>query len=70
MIYCKFQSDYYCSNEYISKMCGIDLEELNALEVYTLELLDYRLMVDEDRFYEYDKRIGLCYKEEVESKRP
>lgn len=50
-------------------MCGIDLEELNALEVYTLELLDYRLMVDEDRFYEYDKRIGLCYQEVVEKRK-
>jgi hypothetical protein len=61
MIFCKFQSDFYCSNQYIARMCGIELEELNYLEVYTLQLLDYRLLIDLELFAEYDKRIGACY---------
>ena len=49
-------------------MCGIELQELNSLEAYTLQILDFRIFIDPELFVEYDQRISACYLE-AEAKR-
>ena len=46
----KFQHDDFCLNAELAHVCGIDLEELNGLEKYTLEILDYRVWISEEEF--------------------
>jgi hypothetical protein len=35
-------------------MCSLQLEELNDLELYTLEIIDFKLFIDEKELEEYD----------------
>jgi hypothetical protein len=50
----KFQNDIYTSNKELAFACGIDPQELNELEVYTLALLDFQLFVSEEDFKNFD----------------
>lgn len=49
----KFNEDDFYSNNYYSKVGGISLEETNKLEVAFVELIDYRLFVDEEVYRMY-----------------
>lgn len=49
----KFQDDEFYTNSFYAKVGGIQLEEINALEVKMLQLLDYRLHVSPAEFEGY-----------------
>jgi hypothetical protein len=52
----KFQDDAACKNGYYAKVGGISVEELNEMEAHFLQLLDYRLCVEENVFATYVER--------------
>lgn len=46
MVAAKFHDDEYASNEYYAKVGGISLQELNALELEFLQLLNWKLCIE------------------------
>lgn len=49
----KFHDDEYASNDYFAKVGGIDVQELNALEVEFLQLLNWKLFVADAQYNWY-----------------
>lgn len=49
----KVQDDAYLSNKHYAGMAGVSLQELNALEVTLLRLLQYRCMVTPEEYDQY-----------------
>jgi len=49
----KFNEDDIYSNEFVSKIGGIDFKELNKIEEEFLDLMDFELWVDEKLFLKY-----------------
>lgn len=47
VLFMKFNRDLFYSNDFIAQMCGVRTEELNDLELYTLEIIDFKLYIDE-----------------------
>lgn len=41
---CKFSSDYFFSNSYYGKICGVTALEMNVLELEFLLLMDWRIL--------------------------
>lgn len=56
----KFFDEIYYTNAYYAKVGGLSLKELNLLEIEFLNLIDYRLYVDSDIFFQYRQKILLC----------
>lgn len=52
----KYNEDTYYSNMYYSKVGGLRVQEVNKLEQYFLELLDWKLLVQPE---EYDMYLKL-----------
>lgn len=50
----KFNEDYYDANNYFAKVGGITLVEMNMLEKEFLNLIDFRMWVDEDIYIKYN----------------
>ncbi len=46
----KFISDIYYSNSYYAKVGGVNLEEVNNLELSFLEYIDYKLLIETECF--------------------
>jgi hypothetical protein len=57
----KFNRDHFYSNNFIAQMCGVRTEELNDLELYTLEIIDFKLYIDELSLEEYDQALTNCF---------
>ena len=53
----KYNEDIYFTNEHYAKIGGVPLEELNKLEFYSIEFLDFNLYVSEDIYQKYFKYI-------------
>ncbi|CAD8212765.1 unnamed protein product [Paramecium octaurelia] len=53
----KYQDDDIFKNEYYAKVGGITMWELNDMEEQFLELLDYKLFVQQDLYYQNLKKI-------------
>ena len=51
----KFNEDNFYSNKIYAKICGINKEEINKLEIEFLKLIDFNLFVDEEIFFEYSE---------------
>ena len=49
----KYNEDIYFTNEHYAKIGGVPLEELNKLEFYSIEFLDFNLYVSEDIYQKY-----------------
>lgn len=47
LVLTKFYNDVYFSNQAIAGVCGMSLKDLNAVEEYLLELIDYKLFITE-----------------------
>ncbi|KAI4837795.1 cyclin [Plasmodium brasilianum] len=60
MISAKFFDDLYYSNSFYAKVGGVTTKELNKLEVYFLNLLDYKLYVSSEEYDFYRKYITLA----------
>eukprot|EP01080_Neovahlkampfia_damariscottae_P012211 gene12211-5798_t len=57
MVATKFFDDYFQSNQYFSKIGGIELKEMNRLEVELMKLIQYEFFISKDLFD--------CYLEEI-----
>ena len=54
MIFSKFYDDDYYSNLYWSRIGGISLEDLNNLEIEYLNLLDYNININTEKYEKYN----------------
>ena len=54
----KYNEDVYFTNEHYAKVGGISLEELNYLEYFSFQLLDFNLYISEDIYQKYLKYIS------------
>ncbi len=51
----KFYNDVYFSNDQVASLGGVHYKEMNHLEIYLLQSLDYTLFIDQsefDKFFE------------------
>ena len=55
----KFFNDIYYSNEQIGQLGGIHPSEMNLLEAYMLDMLDYILFIEEEEYSRYQKGLYL-----------
>ena len=53
----KYNEDVYFTNEYYAKIGGISLKELNYLEYFSYQLLDFNLYISDDIYGKYLKYI-------------
>ena len=53
----KFYNDIYYSNSDFAKVCGISSAEINELERYCLDVLDYKLFIGEEQFSKYQQGV-------------
>ena len=56
----KFYDENYFTNTLYAKIGGINIEEMNELEIEFLTLLDYKLYVDYDDFLKYKEKLLYC----------
>jgi len=59
MITHKFFSDDFYSNNYISFVGGINLQEINFLEREFLSIIDYNVNITEEEFKAFDHRLSM-----------
>jgi hypothetical protein len=55
----KFFDEKYFTNEYYSKVGGVTLKEFNSLEIEFLNMINYRLYVDDKVFIQYREKLTL-----------
>jgi hypothetical protein len=55
----KLQDDRYYSNRFYSRVAGVPLEELNALELAALRILNFSLFVSQEEWLKYAMPLGL-----------
>jgi hypothetical protein len=58
----KLNNDYFYGNLTISNLGGIDLDELNALELVFLEMLDFDVHVNENEYQAYEGSLPLFFR--------
>ena len=59
----KYLEDKLYYNNYLARVCGLTLSEMNRLELYTLKLFDYKMYVSDDEYNRYYKILkNLVYK--------
>ena len=49
----KYNEDIYFTNEQYAKIGGVTLQEINDLESFSIDLLDYNLFISEDIYQKY-----------------
>ena len=57
LIAIKYNEDIYFTNKHYAKVGGISLEELNCLEYYTIQLLQFDLYISEEIYQKYVKYV-------------
>mmetsp|Transcript_59504 Transcript_59504/g.153777 ORF Transcript_59504/g.153777 Transcript_59504/m.153777 type:complete len:143 (-) Transcript_59504:399-827(-) len=63
----KFHDDTHYVNSFYAKVGGLSLQELNALELLMLRLLDFRLHVTPEEFEAYRCLLGRAAESEATS---
>ena len=53
----KYNEDLYFTNEQYAKIGGVTLKELNCLEYFSFQLLDFNLYISDDIYQKYLKYI-------------
>ena len=53
----KYNEDLYFTNEQYAKVGGVSVQELNDLELYSIQLLNYNLFISEDIYEKYIQYI-------------
>mmetsp|Transcript_27439 Transcript_27439/g.49984 ORF Transcript_27439/g.49984 Transcript_27439/m.49984 type:complete len:288 (-) Transcript_27439:123-986(-) len=53
----KYNEDTYYSNDYYARVGGLRLQEVNKLEKYVLQLLDWKLLVQPEEHHIYCKLV-------------
>ena len=54
----KYNEDIYFTNEQYAKIGGVSLKEINDLESFSIDFLDYNLFISTDIFDKYYKYIS------------
>ena len=57
LVLTKFYNDVYYSNKDIATVGGVSEEEINRIEEYLLELIDYRLFIREEEYQLYESGL-------------
>jgi len=57
----KCYNDVFYNNQTIAYIGGIQLEELNALEIAFLDTLDFDILIREDEFSEYRAKLATFF---------
>jgi len=60
----KFYNDQYYSNSYIAFLAGVSHEEINLLEKYFIEIIDWNLNITEQEFAHYALSLN-SYEQEM-----
>ena len=53
----KYNEDVYFTNEHYAKVGGVSVKELNELEYFSIELLNFNLFISDDIYQKYLKYI-------------
>ena len=53
----KFVSDYHYCNAHYAKVFGVTIEEINCLEIYVLQLLNFRLYFKNENYEKVKKKF-------------
>ena len=53
----KYYDDDYLTNQVYSKIGGIDVDELLKLEIEYLTRINWKMTIDEKRFYNYSQKL-------------
>jgi hypothetical protein len=53
----KYNEDLYYTNEQYAKVGGVSVQELNDLELYSIQLLNFNLFISEDIYEKYIQYI-------------
>jgi len=53
----KYNEDLYFTNEQYAKVGGVSVQELNDLELYSIQLLNFNLFISEDIYEKYVQYI-------------
>ena len=53
----KFYNDIFFANHHIAYIGGVPTEELNRLEQYYLEVIDWQLFVSPEEYARYDQAL-------------
>ena len=53
----KYNEDLYYTNEQYAKVGGVSIQELNELELYSIQLLNFNLFISEDIYEKYIQYI-------------
>jgi hypothetical protein len=61
----KFNEDIYYPNSFYSKIGGITLEDLNALEANFLKMIEYSLYIDDELFKKYHSFLQTLVKKRL-----
>ena len=54
----KYNEDLYFTNEQYAKVGGVSVQELNDLEIYSIQLLNFNLFISEDIYEKYIQYIS------------
>ena len=49
----KYNEDVYFTNEHYAKVGGVSIQELNSLEYFSIQLLNFNLFISEDIYQKY-----------------
>lgn len=64
----KFYSDIFYSNHYFTLKCNfVDVKELNQLEEIFLDVIDWKITVDQEEYDLYLRGLDQFFKEPLES---
>ena len=50
-------NDIYYTNQYVASVGGATLQNINLLESFFMEMIDWNLFISEEEFYAYDRSL-------------
>ena len=51
-------NDTYYTNKYIAQVGGVSLQNINELETFFIEMIDWNLNITEDQYVQYERLIA------------
>jgi len=65
----KYNEDDYYSNTYYAKIGGINLEEINKLEIAFLDMINWNLFIEHNFFNKYKSFLLKYCKDKIQTKK-
>lgn len=64
MLVCsKFYNDVYYSNDQVASLGGVHYKEMNHLEIYFLQSLEYTLLIEQSEFEKFNEGLQIHIQE-------